>query len=522
MQRQPTGQIARARSPGRILGRLLGALSIAATLGCSNNPGEDPPSDRVAFPSGLLVDPRVPETEPARWLFVTNANSDRRFNGGSLLAIDLDAFWDNATGAVGEIQPAGTELPDEAGNVCRRIANMPQTVECLEEPFVANPDATVFVGNFPGPATAWVRDGDRARLLIPVRGDPSITYVDVSGDPHGDVSFECGQGEGNRCGDANRLRFYRNDEDSTRLSREPFRVLVSESLETPLAYVSHQGDPDVTLIALDGVHAGDGSPAIIHQANLLGLADFSVNFQGGFGLAERPCDVEAAPNSTIGCSRPLVYGALRHLPQLQLMTAVNHYEPGLESAGACVDGQDVQLGDPGAFVCDPQAEPVRRVDAGGLPQTLSPASSRPYLGDIGFSRTGDELYVVQSNPGALLRVDTSVDVDGNTVDLPAGLVEVCSDPTSLAIYSDPEEGVEYGVVTCYRSGEVFIVDLASLTVVGLSRAGIGPDAIAVDLAREVIYVANTLDATISVISMAESSPSRFTEIARIGLQEPYV
>jgi DNA-binding beta-propeller fold protein YncE len=45
---------------------------------------------------------------------------------------------------------------------------------------------------------------------------------------------------------------------------------------------------------------------------------------------------------------------------------------------------------------------------------------------------------------------------------------------------------------------------------------------AVDLAREVVYVANSLDATVSVISMAASSPSRFTQIARIGLQEPYV
>jgi DNA-binding beta-propeller fold protein YncE len=127
--------------------------------------------------------------------------------------------------------------------------------------------------------------------------------------------------------------------------------------------------------------------------------------------------------------------------------------------------------------------------------------------------------VVQRNPGGLIRIDTSLGVDGEPLDVDVGAVEVCSQPTSMVIYDDGDN--EYGLVTCYRSGEVFIVDLAALTVVGLSRAGIGPDAMAVDVAREVVYVANSLDATISIIDMGRTSPSRFTEIGRIGLQEPY-
>ena len=43
----------------------------------------------------------------------------------------------------------------------------------------------------------------------------------------------------------------------------------------------------------------------------------------------------------------------------------------------------------------------------------------------------------------------------------------------------------------------------------------------VDLAREVVFVGNTLDATISVIDMGDGRSTRFSEIGRLGLQEPY-
>jgi DNA-binding beta-propeller fold protein YncE len=210
---------------------------------------------------------------------------------------------------------------------------------------------------------------------------------------------------------------------------------------------------------------------------------------------------------------------MRWVAELQAVRAITHRS----DCNACIeiDEYDPDTAADGRIVCEPQLEPVGlRFEAGGLPQVLQPAVSRPVLADMAFSRTGNELYVVQSNPGALLRVDTSLGVDSEPLDVPAGLVEICAQPTSFVIYDDGE--VEFGLVTCFRSGEVFIVDLASLTVVGLSRAGIGPDAMAVDLAREVVYVANSLDATISVISMASSNPARFNQIARIGLQEPYV
>lgn len=519
-------------------------LALVGSCG-EGNPGFDPPADQMWFPAGLLLDPRIDSTPTgaceldqdcgagelcgagqcrasARWLLVTNANSDRRFNAGSLMAIDLDAYFAAAFGNPEQVRNAGAPLSRE--RPCRRVANLPQVVECTEEPFVASA-ATIHFGPFPGPTAAWDRDpnDDEAMLLIPVRGDPSITYAELSGYEPNELRFECGQASdpdgGRMCDDDHRLRFLRNDPDASRLAREPFRVLVSPQADLPLAYVTHQGDPDLTLIDLEGLEVGgDGRPAIVHQAELLAL-QASPAVQGGFGIAQRPCDLDSgnAPVSTLGCTRPLVYGALRWVLQLQTFTAVSH-EPLSGTEQKCV-GPD-ELDRVGAIICEPQAEPLGRFGLTGLSTAgVGLSLSRPLQGDIAFSRTGNELYVLQSNPGGLIRVDTSIGPNGDPLDVDVGVVEVCSQPTSFVIYDDGAN--EYGIVTCYRSGEVFIVDLAALTVVGLSRAGIGPDALTVDTAREVVYVANSLDATISIIDMSRTSPSRFHEIGRIGLQEPY-
>src|SRR5215210_9375193 len=74
---------------------LLGSLLLAACDAA--NQGEPPPVDELFFPSGLLLDRRTPASgdldEPRRWLFVANGNNDLSFNSGTVLAIDLDAFF---------------------------------------------------------------------------------------------------------------------------------------------------------------------------------------------------------------------------------------------------------------------------------------------------------------------------------------------------------------------------------------------------------------------------------------------
>ena len=579
---------------GTVVGTLLGS-------GCADqNLGSPPPDRQLFFPGGLHVDTTASNPgEPARYLFVANGNNDLRFNAGTLVAVDLDRFFrtwfDPDTGAsIPYCQGAGPDGIDQCveppgGPVtedrpCRRLALKPQVVECDEKPFIDD-DHVVHVGDFATDlaASTETRGGSTfTRLWLPVRGDPSITYVDVTAS-NGRVSFECDQGgdeddpDERLCSDDFRLRYDRNDDDLTELGREPFNMLITREGDERLGFVAHAAGADLTLIALDGV-AGSRRPAIVDQVNLF-LRD-GVGF-GGFGLAERPCfamgegpagedDPEPnVPSLTEGCSRPLVYAGFRReqlissftASGLELPNSVADQVPERErtdcfvdaptSCGGELEGCDLtgcigggsgcesiyagqycatpeQLGQPCAVVCEPQVRGNRTFFPGGLFGEVTPT-----LGDLAFADPrGDTLLITQTNPGALLVIDTSLGEDGEAKDIPASPpIEICDQPTRMVVYEDgagqvgldenPALGQRYALITCFGAALVYVVDLDARRVVDNIVVGTGPHDLAVDPAREVAYVANTLESSVSVIDLSRTRPTRFQELARIGLQEPF-
>ena len=92
--------MSRRRSPQRVrIGSqtrvgLLG-LGLLALAGCNDrNRGIMPDGAGLYFPAGTVLDPRVAEDTPARWMFVLNANSDLVFNAGSVVPVDIEAFFE--------------------------------------------------------------------------------------------------------------------------------------------------------------------------------------------------------------------------------------------------------------------------------------------------------------------------------------------------------------------------------------------------------------------------------------------
>ena len=98
-------------------------------------------------------------------------------------------------------------------------------------------------------------------------------------------------------------------------------------------------------------------------------------------------------------------------------------------------------------------------------------------------------------------------------------LELCEDPTRMRLYE--EDGKRYALVSCFRAALIYIVDLQSFRVVDAVVAGTGPYELEIDRPRRLLYVANNLESSISVIDLARDRPTRFREIARIGLQEPF-
>ncbi len=90
----------------------------------------------------------------------------------------------------------------------------------------------------------------------------------------------------------------------------------------------------------------------------------------------------------------------------------------------------------------------------------------------------------------------------------------------MSVFSD--DANEYAAVTCYKPSELFVLDLSGVRVVANVVLGTGPHAMTVDHARQLLYVANSLDKTISVVDISRLRTTRFSEIARIGRQVPYL
>lgn len=573
-------------------------LGLAASAGCSDTPpniGVPPPPDSMFFPAGLMLDEdpaRAVEGRP-RWLWVTNANSDIRFNAGALVAFDLEAFWSAwfqpeigaaypycepdgaASGAARCVLPPATPTTDT--RPCRRLALEPTVVECDERPF-ARADATVTLGDFSTLITASHErdaDGDFTRLWLPVRGDPSLTYVDVRGS--GDsLQMDCGQGDDpideRYCDDDHRLEYARNDESLTALSREPFAVMASEveGQRDRFLAVAHADGFAFTLVDLDGV-LGDTRPAIVDQTRLYVINELDIDGRGGFGLAQRPCfdlgqgpsgDADPLPNVpavTEGCTRPLFYSTFRYAQFVTSFTASGTRPPavapvvaaaarndcyadlpvrcegdvaGCDAAeGACAGepcervyaGQycatPEQIGQPCAVLCEPQVRARRVFQPGGL--LGDPNIFVPRLADLAFGdERGDELWVLQTNPGALIEIDTSLDANGEPRDIPSSPpIEICAEPNRMKLYSDA--GQRFALIACYAAALVYVVDLGAGRVVDAVVVGTGPHDLVVDEARKALYVANTLEGSVSVVDLARERPTRFTEIARLGLQDPF-
>jgi len=575
---------------------LAAVLASASVTGCGEvNLGSPPPERQLFFPSGLHVDTTAnAEGEPARYLFVTNGNNDLRFNAGTLVAVNLDRFWDawfddnlqtsspycgnNSEGIDQCIEPPGGPVDDD--RPCRRLALKPQVVECDESPFISD-DHIVHLGDFATDvAVSTETEGGSTftRLWVPVRGDPSLTYVDVRASGSG-IELDCNQGGDTDqsdpllCADDHRLRYDRNDEDLTELAREPFNMLVSQVGDERLAFVAHAAGAQMTLVDLDGVRGG-GRPSIVDQVNLFVSESVA---RGGFGLAERPCfaagegpagadDPESnVPSLTEGCSRPLIYASYRESPLVSSFTASGLVLPNSiadqvpesertdcfvdapASCGGELEGCDVascnggggdcvrtyagqycaspeQLGQPCAVVCEPRVRAERAFVPGALfPDRL------PVLGDVAFADPrGDTLLTLQTNPGALLFVDTSLGEDGEPKDIPASPpIEICDQPTRMVVYEDAAAlseaggGQRYALITCFGAALVYVVDLDARRIVDNVVVGTGPHDLAIDPVREVVYVANTLESSVSVVDLSRRRPTRFQELARIGLQEPF-
>jgi hypothetical protein len=533
----------------------------AALAGCHwhiDDPGTDPSPSEFDFPTGLAIDPG------GRFLYVSNGNADLRFGGGTLQMIDLQRFecaldayaeqqrqqrhpdqpaaaadpacavFPSASDIAVQLQSDGTPI---AGCIADPID--PQVVDCDEAPF-ALPNATVRVGNFAG--TMRVREnGDpatsqRRTIYLAVRGDPSVTFVDVDlsrlaavpdGNGHIDSPgvFDCFD-------DLTKLATRGGYDASTNITTVPPRCDQSHLVQTytcPDRFGCVQGDNDIPgqpfNLLLDEGTRPDGSP--ISRLLVTHLAEGSVTLIDLLGTP-LVADVSAPFFPADQANRHGVFGiARRDDPTRPLYYLTSN----LNAAVSTFYVDDTASGD--------------KVVAGPVFGTVGTFSNGSDGRELIFESGGQRAFMTQNAPPSVAILDTRGDQpDGRG--LPANkivdIVDVCQGPSHMKLRQQAVAGPAGAApalktslyVTCFTSNQVMIVDPDRPGVDETILVGRGPTELAFNYSGEETPVADRLptprrrraylslysEYTIGVIDAEPGSPTENRLIARIGLPVP--
>lgn len=401
-----------------------------------------PPSDQMFFPAGVAIDPAESV------LFVANANSELRYDTGTVIVADLQRVEDLLAGwlADGQIpaDPAGCD------NCCEVDPDEPTVLVCNERA-VMRDGAIVRMGNFASTVAVQELADGNLRLFLPVRGDPSITWVDYD---VGAGTLSCGgTGTSPLCDGEHRLDSVVTVESS--LFSEPWGVHVDSGNEYVM--VTHLTEPVVTL--LDAPASG-AAPTITDVAGGLFSQNPESGVRGATGVAGR----------LPGTPGDLVYVTSRAEARVQTLTVYRR-------AGRV----GMVAGD--FFFLD-QVGPSD--DSRG----------------IAFSEDGNTGFVVNRDPPTLQLLDTRIDATGVPTNRVFGAIEICRDASILTV------SAARAYVSCFADSRIWALDTDRQTLLAVIDVGRGANSTAVSPSRGRLYVSNFLEDTISVIDI---TPGSFTE-----------
>jgi DNA-binding beta-propeller fold protein YncE len=430
----------------------------------------EPPADQIFFPTGLAVAP------DDSVLFVVSANSDLRYDSGSIAVIDLSVVDQMVT------QWESTTQPSDA---CTQDTDHRETEVCSQSTFV-NTGAGARVGNFATDIAVQDTGGGTLRLIVPTRGDPSISWVDWDG-----ARLSCNSnGEPFAlCDDVHRLSYVTpvgvqtgsgcdtstNPLCAQLIADEPFDAFADSTNQ--FAIVTHLTTGDVTLI-----DSPIGGNAVIADV-VAGLfaADPLTGLRGSTGVAGR----------TPGSTGDIVYVGARSENRIQTLTV-----------GRPVNAAPYLI--PGNYFF---------LDTIGLPAVPSGLADTR---GIAFSPSGDRMFLINRRPASLQVFDTSLGPTGFPQNQGIGGTAICRQSSQLVVM-DAGDG-ERAYVTCFQDGQVWVIDPTGIaSVADVIDVGRGPYAVVAAPTRKKIYVTNFLEQTVAVIDVSPASAYRDRVVLRIGV-----
>jgi len=495
----------RAQAPAHVL--LLAACAWAPACGL-NQAGVDPPSDTIAYPASAVMD------RTGEWLLVTNSNADLRYNDGSLMAFSLTRAAADR-GIPRDQCPAVsyTNPRTDPIDFCCRDALDPSITNCDERSYIGAADGdhrglgNVRIGSFAagmvmqvascptidasGNPCSGTCDGFSSpddRLLINVRGDTSLTFVDIeSSDPLTPPKLKC-------VGDVT------DPQTSVDFATCDGAHRVVTATSALASATDDPNPPEIPLpdepyaLALDALHgqlfighlSGNSARAFTGGFSLFDVAPLAPTghlgtprFIGPFPSPFTPNSVGSVGITALTITSHGLFASSRYVPQVA----------GLGSTAQCPGG-------------------LREIAAYPNGNNYNP----PLVGTEtrGIRFVNDHAFVLQRSPPALVGFALN--------SAPTDVLETCGSPTFLDKYpeGDSDSDATRLFVTCFADGEIYVYDPSVPRLVKTFLVGRGPSGLVFDQPRKVAYVVGFGDNNISVIDLDPASPTLYHVVQRIG------
>jgi DNA-binding beta-propeller fold protein YncE len=578
--------------------RVLGLVALAASACSLSQNGVTPPADTFFYPTGAIMNP----TDTAgNWLFVANSNADLRFNDGTLLmvnvgsdptlgtmsaaAYDRTQFWPQCPQ-----EDYVTPLPRSDAPICCRDLLDSNIINCDERRYTAA-DATVSIGSFsagmvwqpfcnlpgvfqdtnnatdtqpcqPDPSQPLVEQP--GRILIGVRGDTSLTDVDVA--PSGTYTnaaprpafhcvanaleltptlAECDQKIQEQGPTAEVLNVLAGDTSTAAVSLpdEPY-ALALDPTGNGFLYVgalvgntSTQDSGGVSLFDASGVGVASppefpfpappqflapfGSPFPANSSGQFGITNLHIH--EGLGSPPDP------PNTPPYQSNKRIWASSRYVPLVSTMTVIG--QQGQNSA--IQDTVVVPAGD--TLSSGLAGSEMRGVEFIEPPLTNLPPGS-PTLPPNSLPTFASRAFALQRVLPALVGFDIARSNDGALTSIPTDVIETCSSPTFLYQYPPPQlpepppsapavplspydatpDNPTRLFINCFDTGEVYVVDPSIPSLITTLMVGRGPAGMFFDKYNQVAYVLNFTQNNVVVMDLAPGSPTQYHVIQRLG------
>lgn len=525
------------------------AITLGLVAGCfTSSDGLEPPLDRLYFPTALVVSPGKQS------LFVTSSDFDLAYNGGTVHALDLALIRGRALPILEKLREGvGAAAACEASGLSVNDDPLLHPGPCAGMPLDWFQRRVQIVGAFASGATLVSRsDGPGARLFVTVRGDPSVTYFDVSDDrdevsgtddayPCADpnpsdgiaarICLECGaSGDGARCGSS--FAVGTNAADSQRgltLPAEPFGIASAPSSSGDALVVANQTAAAASLV----VNHFDDKPRLEYYVQ---------------SLANGPTEVAAVPV-------PKLVAALRS------GSSTFGYQPGFLLTYRNAGQVDLLRYNDDAGGLPPRPFITRAASVGIVVNSIG-SDSRGLVVDATERQACEsgcassdaiclrncvdipvDFYIANRSPASLLvgRLETQIveSADENGVVRPTSAFELMNVYDTVAL-SFGASKVAMGTViepdgslgrrifaVAFDSRFVFSYDPKQRRIDAVIRTGRGPHSIAFDSGSDgndayaLLYVGHFTDSYVGVVDLDMRHPETFgSMIASVGVPTP--